>query len=368
MQNNNTNNLTDHPFTTAILTWYAQNKRHLPWRQGRDPYLIWLSEIILQQTRVAQGLPYYQRFVQAFPDVFGLAGAEEEEVLRLWQGLGYYTRARNLHQCARIIVDEYQGLFPETMAALLTLPGIGRYTAAAIASLAFNEPVPVVDGNTYRLLARYFGDETDISSSAAFNHFYQLSQSLLDSQNPGDYNQAVMEFGALYCVPRQPDCGQCVLQQGCVARARGRQALLPVKKRKTKTRTRNLFYLLVVSGDKLLMRQRPPGDIWQGLYEPVLIEHGSTTTLASLQHPVLTTINNLGLPVVRDEKNIRHQLSHQRLNVNFAIVNLNGRQQHARQLVTDEYDWYDLTSVEALPKPVLIANYLDTHLNSINLQ
>ncbi len=361
-------NLTNHPFTTVILNWYAQNKRSLPWREQRNPYLIWLSEIILQQTRIAQGLPYYQRFVRAYPDVHRLAAASADEVLRLWQGLGYYSRARNLHKCAQIVAVQHHGHFPDNMAALRTLPGIGPYTAAAIASLAFNEAVPAIDGNVYRVLARYFGDETDITSAGAFKHFYQLSLAVLDKGRPGDYNQALMDFGALFCTPRQPDCRQCVLQSGCVAFATNRQQVLPVKSKKAKIRERNFYYVFMLYKDKVLMRQRPAGDIWQGLYEPVLIEHDRSQAFGQLQHPLLDMLHQQGLKITWQEKNIRHLLSHQLLNVNFALVSLGGQETLATRMATGAYHWYALSAVEALPKPVLIANYLDTRVNSINLQ
>ncbi len=364
----NADDLTNHPFTTAILNWYAQNKRSLPWRAQRNPYLIWLSEIILQQTRVAQGLPYYQRFVRAYPDVHRLAAASEDEVLRLWQGLGYYSRARNLHKCARLVAHEHNGVFPDTMMKLLALPGIGRYTAAAIASLAFGEAVPAIDGNVYRVLARYFGDETDITSARAFKHFYQLSLAVLDKGRPGDYNQALMDFGALFCTPRQPGCTHCVLQSGCAAFATNRQQVLPVKSKKTKIRKRNFYYVFMLYKDKVLMRPRPAGDIWQGLYEPLLIEHERPRAFGQLQHPLLHLLHQQGLKITWQEKNIRHLLSHQLLNVNFALVTLGEDEALAARLVTGAYHWYDLTAAEALPKPVLIANYLDTEVNSINLQ
>lgn len=355
-------------FSRHLLTWYHQNKRLLPWRETKDPYLIWLSEIILQQTRVAQGLPYYNRFVKQYPRVEDLAAASEDEVLRLWQGLGYYSRARNLHKCAIIIAEEYNGMFPKTMQKLLSLPGIGNYTAAAIASLAFAESVPVVDGNVYRLLARYFGVDLDIASSGAFKYFYQLSTSLIDTQMPGEYNQAVMEFGALHCTPQKPDCASCVLNGECLAFANGLQDKLPVKRKKSRPRARYFNYLLIRHGYKLLMRQRLASDIWQGLYEFVLIETDNSSKFDKLEHPVLAVLQDSALEFDIDDKIIRHVLSHQVLNVNFAVVNLDENSDIVPALAKDRYDWYDLEEVEELPKPVLISNFLDTYLNSINLQ
>jgi len=355
-------------FSSQIITWYHQKKRLLPWRMTKEPYLIWLSEIILQQTKVAQGLPYYNRFVKQYPRVNDLAKVTEEEVLRVWQGLGYYSRARNLHKCARIIVNDYDGEFPDTMKGLLSLPGIGNYTAAAIASLAFNEPVPVVDGNVYRVLARYFGVDLDIASSKAYKYFYELSTAIINKETPGDYNQAVMEFGALQCKPSKPDCTNCILNQNCIAFAKGKQEKWPVKKKKPKAINRYFFYLLIKDGDKILMRQRLEKDIWQGLYEFVLIETDKPVIFDLLAHPALLVLQkNKGLIEI-DDKIIRHVLSHQVLNVNFAVVNLKKDLESSYLLSTDGYNWYELQEVEALPKPVLISKYLDTYLNSINLQ
>jgi A/G-specific adenine glycosylase len=365
---NRINKLQNSPFTAAVLSWYNRNKRDLPWRQTQDPYLIWLSEIILQQTRVVQGLPYYNRFVERYPDVSSLARASEAEVLRLWQGLGYYSRARNLHKCANIIVDEHEGKFPETMALLLALPGIGRYTAAAIASLAYHEVVPVVDGNVYRVLARYFGVEIDIASSRAFSSFYELSKLLISENDPGGYNQAVMEFGALFCTPKQPDCEHCVLQEGCVALANSQQKVLPVKVRRVKSRARYFNYFIIFKEDKILMHQRTGKDIWQGLYEFFLVEESKPTEATAVCHPTLDLISNGKAEIQTNDKIIRHLLTHQQLNVNFVIVNVGKNSALGTELATDGFAWYNMQEVEELPKPVLLANFLDTYMNSINLQ
>jgi len=356
------------PFSNHLLAWYYKNKRSLPWRETKNPYPIWLSEVILQQTRVAQGLPYFNRFLNQYPMVTDLANASEEEVLRLWQGLGYYSRARNLHKCAQIIARELDGKFPETMKELLPLPGIGRYTAAAIASLAFDEAEPVVDGNVYRVLARYFAVELDIASSKAYDHFYQLSQSLIDNNAPGDYNQAIMEFGALHCKPNNPDCDNCVLNGGCEAFANGSQNNFPVKRKKPKARKRYFYYLVVRYGNKFLLRQRIERDIWQGLYEFVLIENDKIENFSHLDHPIFSKIKNIDVKFEIDDKLIRHLLSHQQLNVNFAVINIKESSDFYHSLATDRYYWYSLQELEELPKPVLISNYLDTYLNSINLQ
>lgn len=366
--NNSRNNLPINSFSTVIINWYKQKKRSLPWRQSSNPYHIWLSEIILQQTRVVQGLPYYNQFVKRYPEINDLAEAEEDEILRLWQGLGYYSRARNLHKCAKVIVSEHRGKFPDNMESLLTLPGVGKYTAAAIASLAFNEAVPVVDGNVYRVLARYFGLKLDISTSKAFAHFYDLSLSLIDKSAPGEYNQAVMEFGALYCTPKQPDCEHCVLQVGCEAKAKSLQKELPFKKRQQKSRKRYFNYFMIFQDNKILMRQRTERDIWQGLYEFLLIEQSQMAAVDILDHPTLKKIHKSNAEITINDKIIRHVLTHQLLYVNFAVISIEKNSKLIDELSTEEFRWYNLTEVEKLPKPVLLANFLDTYLNSINLQ
>ncbi|CAG0910098.1 unnamed protein product [Cyprideis torosa] len=221
-------------FSKKIIDWYQINKRDLPWRNTKDPFTIWLSEIILQQTRVAQGLPYYQRFIKAFPNLEKLAVASEQEVLKLWQGLGYYSRARNLHYSAIYIVNELNGKFPSNYNDLLNLKGVGDYTASAIASICYNEPTAVVDGNVYRVLARYFGIETAINSTKGVKEFKLLAQELIDDDNPGTHNQAVMEFGARMCKPQNPDCLSCPLKESCVSLQKNKVNLLPFKEKKLK--------------------------------------------------------------------------------------------------------------------------------------
>ncbi len=361
-------NIINNPFSTAIISWYKQNKRQLPWRESQNPYHIWLSEIILQQTRVAQGLPYYYRFVKKYATVNDLAGASEDEILRLWQGLGYYTRARNLHKCARIVVSEFYGEFPSTMKALQTLPGIGRYTAAAIASQAFNKAVPVVDGNVYRVLARYFGIEQDINNSKAYGYFHDLSLSLMDKTVPGDYNQAVMEFGALCCKPHNPECTSCVLQSGCVAFSKSAQNKLPVKKPRQKSRKRYFHYYIIIHEGKILLRQRNEKDIWQGLYEFPLVEQVKLAGVEVKDQPILAKMSKYNAEFTNHDKIIRHVLTHQVLYVNFAVINLEKNIKLKEALIAEGYNWYDQRAVEELPKPVLLANFLDTYMNSINLQ
>lgn len=255
-------------FSSVLLAWYDQNKRDLPWRRTKDPYLIWLSEIILQQTRVVQGLAYYNRFSERFPTPRALAEAPEDEVLKYWQGLGYYSRARNLHAAAKSM----QGEFPRTYEGVRALKGVGDYTAAAVCSIAYDMPYAVVDGNVYRVLARVFGIDTPIDSPAGKKQFTELAQKLLDEKRPGDYNQAIMDFGATVCTPATPQCLVCPLAAVCRALADGRVEQLPVKAQKTKISNRYFHYIYVKQGENTWLHKRGAGDVWQNLYEPPLVE------------------------------------------------------------------------------------------------
>ncbi|MCE7862298.1 MAG: A/G-specific adenine glycosylase [Bacteroidetes bacterium CHB5] len=338
-------------FANRIIDWYDRNKRDLPWRHTRDPYQIWLSEIILQQTRVAQGLPYYRAFVKQYPSVKKLAAAPTDEVLRLWQGLGYYTRARNLHVCAKKVVAEFHGKFPGSYKELLTLPGVGSYTAAAIASIAFNEPVAVVDGNVFRVLARVFGITENIGSVKGKKSFFEKANELIQSETPGIFNQAVMEFGALQCTPVNPACTHCTLARICVAKAQNLQTQLPVKQTRSNVRVRYLYYIVIRKGNSLFLRLRKPGDIWNGLYDFYLLEESRLVTA-----PQLLKKYSLKNAIVRVSKEYKHVLSHQKLVVRFieADRNLIGQ----KQVEAAGLQLYSKKQVEQLPKPVLILRYL----------
>lgn len=255
-------------FASILLDWYDQHKRDLPWRHTRDPYLIWLSEIILQQTRVAQGMEYYLRFAKRFPTPLSLAEASEDEVLKYWQGLGYYSRARNLHAAAKSMA----GVFPRSYEGVRALKGVGDYTAAAICSIAYQMPYAVVDGNVYRVLARVFGISIAIDSPEGKKVFMQKAQQLLDGKRPGDYNQAIMDFGAMVCTPVSPQCAACPLAKRCKARQENRIEELPVKMQKTKISSRYFHYIYVRQGNNTWLHKRGPGDVWQNLYEPPLVE------------------------------------------------------------------------------------------------
>lgn len=346
-------------FASVLLSWYQENKRDLPWRKTKDPYKIWLSEIILQQTRVAQGLPYYLTFIENFPDVVALAEATEQRVLRLWQGLGYYSRARNLHRCAGMIRDKYQGSFPENYQELLALPGIGEYTAAAIGSFAFKQPKPVVDGNVFRVLSRVFGIQDDIAASKTRKIFQKLSFSLMNGSPPELYNQAIMEFGALCCTPAQPKCLSCPFSSYCQANMTKTQHKLPVKTKKTAVRSRHFYYFVVKSGPCLLMKKRERKDIWQGLYDFLLVEHKAEMEPIKLLANSVPDGSWLEKIQVREPSMIyKHKLSHQLINAKFTIIDAIDNQTLRIWKQAFDLEEFEVPEVVNLPKPILINNYL----------
>lgn len=354
-------------FAPVLVHWYNHHKRNLPWRHTRDPYRIWLSEVILQQTRVAQGLPYYERFVAAYPTVMDMARADERDLLRLWQGLGYYSRARNLHQTAKVVTTELKGKFPDSYHNLLKLKGIGVYTAAAIASFAFGERVSVVDGNVYRVLARVFGIDQDITTSEAKKTFAALASRLIQyADNPATYNQAIMEFGATQCTPISPDCMLCPLQQSCLAYQTGRQQLLPVKAKKAAVRERFFHYFVFRNNGKLALRERTGRDIWQNLFDFALLE-----TARQPGGKPKTMIQELGLTGAVENWVLRgHQtappvvatqlLSHQRISASFYEFDV---PDGVAEALPEGLAWYLPDEMRALPKPVLIVNYLAERLD-----
>ncbi len=355
-------------FTSNIISWYYSNKRDLPWRETTNPYFIWISEIILQQTRVSQGLPYYQKFVEAFPTIQDLANASEQDVLSLWQGLGYYSRARNMHKCANIISVEFDNVFPESFEQLLKLPGIGPYTAAAISSLAFNNPTPVVDGNVYRVLARVFGIENNIADAKSFKLFFNLSAELIDLQEPGTYNQGVMELGATICSPQNPECAICPVEEACFARTNKRQKELPVKVKKKRNTNRYFTYLVIEQNGKLAMRKRVGKGIWEGMFEFYLIENKAYTETNNISSSFLSSLLANGGVIEQEDKLPKHILSHQTIYSSFIKINLKSRGNWDTFLAENGLVLYSLTEIEPLPKPVLITNYLNSVSKSINLQ
>jgi len=343
-------------FSQKLIQWYHRHHRDLPWRRTTDPYKIWLSEIILQQTRVVQGMPYYLRFVENYPTVQSLARADEQDVLRLWQGLGYYSRARNLHHTARQVVAEFGGDFPDSYVELLKLKGVGEYTAAAIASFAFNEAVPAVDGNVFRVLARIFGIKTDITHSSAKGVFTAAARRLIPADDPATFNQALIEFGAIQCQPVAPDCLLCPFNDSCYAFAHGAQNLLPVKSKKAKAKNRYLNYIVVEMDGQLAMKERSAKDVWKGLYDFPLIETSQEASepddlAGSTQLNQWVAANRLSVP----QKTYVHLLTHQKLYVKFWEIEVSSVQ--AGEL-PDCASFYNEAQIEALPKPILIDAYI----------
>lgn len=308
-------------FGKSIIEWYKENKRELPWRESNDPYLIWISEIILQQTRVVQGYDYFLRFIKRFPDVQTLAEAEEDEVMKYWQGLGYYSRARNLHAAAKSM----NGVFPKTYPEVLALKGVGEYTAAAICSFAYGMPYAVVDGNVYRVLSRYFGIDTPIDSTVGKKLFAALAYEMLDKKHPAMYNQGIMDFGAIQCTPQSPDCLFCPLATGCAAFSQGLVAKLPVKQHKTKTTNRYFNYIYVRAGAYTYISKRTADDIWKNLFELPLIE--SPVALSEEEFLALPAFRAFfapgETPVVRLVcRDVKHVLSHRVIYANFYEVTM----------------------------------------------
>lgn len=308
-------------FSNILIDWYEENKRDLPWRKTKDPYLIWISEIILQQTRVAQGYEYYRRFVRRFPDVFALAEAEEDEVLKYWQGLGYYSRARNLHAAAKSMTEA--GGFPVAYEEVRALKGVGEYTAAAICSFAYDMPYAVVDGNVYRVLSRWLGIDTPIDSTRGKKEFADAARELMDAGRPALYNQAIMDFGALQCTPLSPNCMFCPLADSCAARQKGLAGSLPVKQHKVKVTNRYFNYIYVRMGAHTFIQKRSGNDIWKNLYELPLIETDREQPeeefyasprfrelLAGAEQPVVRLV----------QKGVKHVLSHRVIYANFYEV------------------------------------------------
>lgn len=340
-------------FAKTLQHWYLQNKRDLPWRNSNDPYHIWLSEIILQQTRVAQGMPYFLSFTTAFPTVFDLANASEQQVLKLWQGLGYYSRARNLHKTAQIISFEKNGVFPQNYSDLLYLKGVGDYTAAAIASFAYNERVPVVDGNVFRVLSRYVGIENDIADAKSRIVFKETALQLMDSVAPNVFNQAIMEFGALQCVPKNPNCFQCVFSDSCFALQQNRVGELPLKAKKARAINKYFNYLIFIDdAQKTMISQRTEKGIWQNLYEFPLLEttkndfEGDIIDLIKKQKFIENT--TIEIKNYADVAQV-HKLTHQHLHIRFWKIQVDGLIKNG--ITVDD--------AKKHPFPIVIHNFLE---------
>jgi len=343
-------------FSEKLIIWYTQGKRELPWREVKDPYLIWLSEIILQQTRIGQGLPYWERFREEFPSVHDLANATEDRVLRLWQGLGYYSRARNLLFAAKYISKELKGEFPNTYKAILALKGVGPYTAAAIASICFDEATPVIDGNVFRFSSRYFGIEEDISSSRTRSIFNKYLRRMIDKNQPGVFNQGMMEFGATVCLP-QPKCTECIFRKSCYAFSKSLQKALPVKTKKAKVSIRYFNYVVFSWDNHFLLKQRESKDIWQGLYDFYLVEgtlnEGELTNKLTLKLGLKDSLN-----INEKIKEARHILSHQKIMTRFFEIELSEPQYNLMIKKTNLIS-FSIEELLNLPKPKLIVNYLE---------
>jgi A/G-specific adenine glycosylase len=345
-------------FQEIISNWYALNKRALPWRNTTDAYVIWLSEIILQQTRVEQGLPYFHKFLAAFPTVSDFAAATETEVLNLWQGLGYYSRGRNMLYTAREVQLKHNGVFPSDYQTLIGLKGVGAYTAAAISSFAAGEKQAVLDGNVFRVLARYFGIDLAINSNAGKKHFTTLAQELIGGQHPAIYNQAIMEFGALKCKPKSPDCESCPLRLNCYAFTEGLVQVLPVKLKAAGKKTRYLNYFLCTDGERLLVRQRTTADIWQQLYDFPLIETGQEASLADPEFAGQIGAKFGNVLKISMLSKTKHLLTHQIIYVQFfAVDNYMTNFNNSAECI-----WVTWEQLEALPQPKVISNFLTGYL------
>lgn len=339
-----------------LITWYLQNHRNLPWRETKDPYIIWLSEVILQQTRVAQGLPYFEKFAKNFPDVHQLANASEEQVLKLWQGLGYYSRGRNLHFTAKFISAELNGKFPESYLQLKKLKGVGSYTAAAIASFAYKEPIAVLDGNVFRVLSRYYAIDEPINSLAGKKIFEQLANEALNRQQPDLHNQAMMELGALVCLPNNPQCNLCPLQGSCLAFQTKRASDFPVKIKKNKAKEQFFNYLHLENNGKIALYKRPKGGIWQNLYDLPLLVYSEYKSLGSLKEEVfeagikLTHLDDISLVWETS-----HMLTHIKIKAAFFRVDPT---QMSTQFNGNDLIWVSKEKLHSLPVSRLLEKYL----------
>lgn len=340
-------------FSSTLINWYSKHKRELPWRNSKDPYFIWLSEIILQQTQVNQGLPYYEAFVNQYPSIFELAKADEQDILKLWQGLGYYSRARNLLVTAQTIVEEYNGEFPRSYDGLIKLKGVGDYTASAIASICYNQTTAVVDGNVYRVLSRYFGIKTSINSTKGIKEFKALASQLIDQNKPGDYNQSIMEFGARQCKPKNPDCNSCPLNSSCISLKNNWIDILPIKQKNTKITKKYFNFLVFMSSDKkTILKKRVEKGIWKNMYQFPLIETKKTLDIEHFkEHPEVKSI-------LKDAKfefslynsnDIVHKLSHQHLYTKFWII----------EVKTLPEKGVLISEIQKFPTPILVSNFIN---------
>jgi A/G-specific adenine glycosylase len=328
-------------FSKKVINWYLQNKRDLPWRNTRDAYKIWLSEIILQQTRVEQGLPYYEKFVAAFPTIKDLAKAPQDKVMKLWQGLGYYSRARNLQFAAQWVMSEHKGKFPKEYNEIIKMKGVGEYTAAAIASFAYDLPHPVLDGNVYRILSRIFGIHDAIDSSAGKKKFMEKLHELLPVQEAANFNQSIMEFGAIQCVPKNPKCDECIFKNECYAFANEKIELLPIKEKKLIKKDRHFYYLISSDGENTIIKKRADKDIWHSLYEFPLFEK-----------PIETKEK-----IIYQSEIQKHLLTHQNIYFQFTVVKVKSLKPKKDEVLVP------LTQLEEFAFPKIMHDFIAKKLN-----
>lgn len=347
-------------FTRTLMLWEKKNTRAMPWKGEKDPYKIWLSEIILQQTRVEQGKPYYERFIQRYPTIAHLAKADEQEVFRLWQGLGYYNRCKNMLAAAHKIANEYQGKFPDTYEQILALPGVGEYTAAAIASFAFGLPYAVVDGNVLRVLARFFGIREAVNSSSAKKIFAALAQEVLEKKNPAIWNQAIMDFGATVCTPQRPGCSTCPLQKSCFAFQQNMVNLLPIKTIKAKVIKRYFTYIVLSWRRRVYIHKRSGQDIWQNLYEFPLFEENEFSAVSEFMQKksVRSLLPEHSTKHVPPLRTYRQQLTHQTIYARFLPVKIKTGRSLPKNIPND-FSPVSTGELEGYAFPKIILEYMN---------
>jgi A/G-specific adenine glycosylase len=348
-------------FGPRLIDWYHKNKRDLPWRESQLPYSVWLSEIILQQTRVEQGERYFHHFKTNYPTIFDLADASEQQVLNSWQGLGYYSRARNLHKTAKIIAYEMHGIFPSSAYGLKKLPGIGPYTSAAIASICFDEEIPVVDGNVFRFLTRHFGEHTPIDTPQGYKVIQQIAETLISKNHPGNFNQAMMEFGALQCVPVKPDCAACIFHNSCGALLNNEVDILPIKARKTKVKDVYYHYLAIEFEGSLLFKKRDKKGIWENMFDFPCAERESYSPFPEqLQFEEFKFLDSLEFELSSKSFQTTHLLSHRRIHADFNLIKLNSD----LFKIPSNWHWKNKKDLIHTPTPQLIVKFL-THIDKL---
>jgi A/G-specific adenine glycosylase len=344
----------------VLINWYIDNKRNLPWRSSKNPYIIWVSEIILQQTRISQGINYFKEFIATFPDINKLAFAENDEILKVWKGLGYYSRALNMKKAALQIVEKYNGVFPENSIELIKLKGIGSYTSAAIASICFNEKIAVVDGNVVRWISRMNGYSDKITSIALKKKVSNMGIEYMNNHNPGIFNQAMMEFGALFCIPQKPNCNHCIFTTSCIAKKSNIVHLLPVSNETKKPKKRYFNYFVIIYNDSVLMRKRTEKDIWKELYEFPLIETKTPIPIKKLlkNDNLKQWVLSSNIKIKSSGLKIKHILSHQIIFTSFYKID------HIEnfEILLSEFNWISLQNIDTIPYSRLIENYIKKEL------